>query len=175
MRKFIVLAIAALVPVLAIVGFATAGGGKSSLADVRNATAKYHDIDVARAAHDEVELAQTAEFGGGTCIADLGGAGAMGIHLLLQDRLDGTLVESEPEVLLYEKRNNGSYKLTGVEYVVAGGPRPELFGQKFADTNLGRYGNPDANVWTLHAWIWKPNPTPGTGIFAPWNPRVTCD
>ena len=174
MRKRIAIAVAAALPILAVAGYAAAGG-QSELADVRQATAKYHDIGVARSLHDEVELAQTAEFGGGTCITDLGGAGAMGIHLLLQDRLDGTLVATEPEVLLYEKRNNGSYKLTGVEYVVAGGPRPELYGQPFADTNLGRFGNPGTNVWTLHAWIWKPNPTPGLGIFAPWNPRVTCD
>lgn len=174
MRKRIAIAVAATLPILAVAGYAAAGG-QSELADVRAATAKYHDIGVARSLHDEVELAQTAEFGGGTCITDLGGAGAMGIHLLLQDRLDGTLVATEPEVLLYEKRNNGSYKLTGVEYVVAGGPRPELYGQQFADTNLGRFGNPGTNVWTLHAWIWKPNPTPGLGIFAPWNPRVTCD
>jgi hypothetical protein len=174
MRRALIAACLLVVPLLAIAGFATAGGGQSELDAVRDATAKYHDIDVARALHDEVELAQTAAYGGGTCIADVGGAGAMGIHLLLQDRLDGTLVPTEPEVLLYEKRNNGSYKLTGVEYVVAGGPQPELFGQTFADTNLARYGNPTANVWTLHAWIWKPNPSPVGGIFAPWNPQVSC-
>jgi len=175
MRKTLFAFSIAVVPLLAIAGFAAAGGGQSSLDVVREATAKYHDIDVARALHDEVELAQVAPYGTGTCIENLTGDGAMGIHLLLQDRLDGTLVASEPEVLLYEKRQNGSYKLTGVEYVVAGGPQPELFGQKLTITNLGRYGNPGANVWTLHAWIWKPNPTPEIGIFAPWNPRVTCD
>ena len=63
----------------------------------------------------------------------------------------------------------------GVEYIVAGGPQPELYGQKFADTNLARFGNPGANVWTLHAWVWKPNPTPDLGIFAPWNPRVSFE
>jgi hypothetical protein len=26
-------------------------------------------------------------------------------------------------------------------------------------------------VWGLHVWIWKENPS---GLFAPWNPRVTC-
>lgn len=175
MGKSLIAVSLAVVPLLAIAGFAAAGGGQSWLDVVREATARYHDIDVARAEHDEVELAQTAQYGGGTCIADDAGQGAMGIHLLLQDRLDRTLVASEPEVLLYEKRQNGSYKLTGVEYVVAGGPQPELFGQKLTITNLGRYGNPGANVRTLHAWIWKPNPTPEIGIFAPWNPRVTCD
>ena len=86
--------------------------------------------------------------------------------------MDGVLVPSEPEALLYEKRNDGSYKLTGVEYVVAGGPKPTLYGQPFVATNLARFGDPGATVWTLHAWIWKPN---GDGMFEPWNTRVTCD
>ena len=172
MRTKILLAtLAAAVPLLAIAGFAAAGGGQSSLADVRDATAKYHDIAVARALHNEVELTQVPPFGDGTCIANLDGPGAMGIHLLLQDRVDSALVPSEPEALLYEKRNDGSYKLTGVEYVVAGGPQPTLYGQPFVPTNLARFGNPAATVWTLHAWVWKPNPS---GILEPWNPRVSC-
>jgi len=172
MRTKILLAtLAAAVPLLAIAGFAAAGGGQSSLAEVRDATAKYHDIAVARALHNEVELTQVPPFGDGTCIANLDGPGAMGIHLLLQDRVDSALVPSEPEALLYEKRNDGSYKLTGVEYVVAGGPQPTLYGQPFVPTNLARFGNPAATVWTLHAWIWKPNPS---GILEPWNPRVSC-
>ena len=171
-KKILLAAIAAVVPLLAIAGFAAAGGGQSSLADVRDATAKYHDIEVARALHDEVELAQVQPYGDGTCITNLEGPGAMGIHLLLRDRVDGVLVPSEPEALLYEKRNDGSYKLTGVEYVVAGGPKPTLYGQPFVATNLARFGDPGATVWTLHAWIWKPN---GDGMFQPWNTRVTCD
>ena len=78
----------------------------------------------------------------------------------------------EPEAFLYEKRNNGTYKLTGFEYVVAGGPRPTLFGRAFDETNLARYGNPAATVWTLHAWVWKGNPD---GVLEPWNPTVSCD
>ena len=171
MRKSILVAVATLLPVLGIAGFAAAGGGQSSLADLRNATARYHDIDVAKAEHPQAfELEQTAAFGGGSCIADPN-AGAMGIHLMLPDRIDGTLVPTEPEALLYERRSNGSLKLTGVEYIVAGGSQPELYGQEFADTNLARYGDPATNVWTLHAWVWKPNPG---GMFDPWNTRVTC-
>jgi hypothetical protein len=170
--KVLFTTLALVVPLLAIAGFAAAGGGQSSLADVRNATAKYHDIAVARALHDEVELTQVQPYGEGTCIANLTGPGAMGIHLLLQDRVDTILVPEEPEALLYEKRRDGSYKLTGVEYVVAGDTQPTLYGQAFAATNLARFGNPGATVWTLHAWIWKPN---GDGIFEPWNTRVSCD
>jgi hypothetical protein len=174
-RKLLLGTLAVVVPVLGIAGFAAAGGGQSSIADLRQATAKYHDIGVARAEPNAVELPQVPPFGTGTCIANLNGGGAMGIHLLLQDRVDDKLVPTEPEALLYEKRNDGTYKLTGVEYVVASAERPTLYGQPFDETNLARYGNPDATVWTLHVWAWKPNPDPERGIFAPWNTRVTCN
>jgi hypothetical protein len=173
-KKLALGAIVAIVPVLVIVGLAAAGGGQSSVADLRQATAAYHDLDAANAAGYTVELAQTDAYGGGTCI-DGGSAGAMGIHLLSPSRIDGNLVPTEPEALLYERRNDGSLKLTGVEYIVAGGPQPTLYGQQFADTNLGRYGDPNTNVWTLHAWVWKPNPSEPFGIFSPWNPRVSCN
>ena len=66
----------------------------------------------------------------------------MGIHLLVPGPGGRDLVPTEPEALLYEKRNDGRYKLTGVEYVVAGGPRPTLYGQPFVATNLARFGDP---------------------------------
>jgi hypothetical protein len=50
-------------------------------------------------------------------------------------------------------------------------PRPELYGVSFDDTNLARYGDPATNVWTLHPWVFKPNPD---GMFDPSNTRVTC-
>ncbi len=169
--RIVIFALPALVAAIGV-GVAVAGG-QDELASLREATAKYHDIDVARAAGYVTELPQTDAYGGGTCIAK-GDQGAMGIHLVdtrPNGRLDGTLDPSDPEALLYERRNDGTLKLTGVEYIVAGGARPELYGQLFADTNLARYGNPEVNVWTLHAWIWKPNPS---GMFDPWNTRVTC-
>ena len=64
-KKALFASLAVAVTLLAIAGFAAAGGGQSSLADVRNATAKYHDIEVARALHDEVELAQVQPYGEG--------------------------------------------------------------------------------------------------------------
>ena len=172
MRKSLLIAVAAVLPVLGVAGYATAND-QSDLAELRQATVAYHDIEVAKAAFpDGVELPQVQPYGEGTCIANLSGAGAMGIHFLIPSRVDGNLVLTEPEALLYEKRNDGTYKLTGVEYIVGGGSRPTLFGQQFADTNLARYGNPGANVWTLHAWVWKGNPN---GVLDPWNPTVSCD
>ena len=175
MRKALLIALLTALPVLGVAGFATAGGGQSSVSELREATAAYHDVVAARAAGYTVELPQTDAFGGGTCIANLDGPGAMGIHLLSPSRVDANLDVADPEALLYERRNDGTLKLTGVEYIVAGGARPELFGQLFDTTNLGRFGDPNTTVWTLHAWVWKPNPDPIRGMFAQWNTRVTCN
>lgn len=163
-------------PVLATIVVASAlGGGQSELSSVRQATDRYHDIQTAIDAGYVTELPQTAAYPGGTCVSN-GSEGAMGIHMLdsrPNGRLDSTLDPANPEALLYEKRNDGSLKLTGVEYIVAQSvSRPQLYGQRFDDTNLARFGDPNTNVWTLHAWIWKPNPD---GMFDPWNTRVSCD
>jgi hypothetical protein len=166
-RALLLVVPATLAAALAGIAFA---GSQDDLAELRNATAAYHDIEAAKAAGYTVELPQTDAYGGGTCIAN-GAAGAMGIHLLSPGRVDGVLDAADPEVLLYERRPDDTLKLTGVEYVVAADTQPTLFGQPLADTNLGRYGSPDVNVWTLHAWVWKPNPR---GMFDPWNSRVSC-
>ena len=31
--------------------------------------------------------------------------------------------------------------------------------------------NDTFQLWGLHAWVWKENPS---GMFANWNPNVTC-
>ena len=166
----------AVLPVIAIAVVASAfGGGQSELSSLRQATAKYHDLQSAIEAGYITELPQTAAFGGGTCIAN-GAEGAMGIHMLDTRRPERRASRRNARsgragsapVREAEQRD---LKLTGVEYIVAGGAQPELYGQDFADTNLARFGNPGANVWTLHAWVWKPNPD---GMFDPWNTRVTC-
>ena len=145
-------------PLLAVAGFA-AGGGQSSLADLREATAKYHDIEVARALHDEVELPQVPSAPAPASRTSPATA-QWGSTWSLQDRVDGTLVPTEPEALLYEKRHDGSYKLTGVEYIVAAALARRSTARSSTRPTWRRYGNPAADVWTLHAWIWKPNPDP---------------
>src|SRR5947209_20145827 len=48
---------------------------------------------------------------------------------------------------------------------------PTLFGQNFQRTGAdNRYGLPA--FYSLHAWIWKDNPS---GTFSLWNPRVHSD
>lgn len=173
LKRTLIAAVAAL-PLLAIAGYAAAGG-QSDLAKVREATNAYHDIGMARNAGYTTELAL---FGTTTTCISNGTEGAMGIHMV--SSVDNTLDETHPEALLYEKRNDGSVKLTGVEYILPigsspppqGTTPPKLFGQDFNVTDAtGFFGTPTF-LWTLHVWIWKPNPA---GVFASWNTRVTCD
>ena len=64
--------------------------------------------------------------------------------------------------------NNGLVDV-GVDYIVPlalSATPPTLLGVPFAP--LG----PPLNVWALHIWAWRPNPS---GMFAPWNPKVSCE
>lgn len=98
--------------------------------------------------------------------------GAMGYHYGNGGYIeDGILRVDQPELLLYEPTKNGGRRLVGVEYVILyrDWPRdatpPVLFGQEFAKVDA--FG-----LWGLHAWVWAENPR---GMFAPWNPRVSCE
>ena len=78
-----------------------------------------------------------------------------------------------PEVLVYEPQKNGRMKLVALEYVST--VPQTLFGQSFSKTDLAPYlGGPENTnfAYTLHAWIWSPNPT---GVLMPWNPKVSCE
>jgi hypothetical protein len=70
---------------------------------------------------------------------------------------------------MYEPQKNGRMRLVGVEYVVPFAawidPQPPvLHGQEF-------HPNETFGLWTLHVWMFKHNPD---GMFADWNPTVTC-
>ena len=177
MHKIILLALAALVPVLAIAGYAAASE-RSEAAKVADATAAFHDLQVAKDAGWDVHV---ADLKGITCIAN-GADGAMGDHFangaLLFDH--GVIDATKPEALVYETRNDGTFKLVALEYIVtkadwdeANGmdaPRPVLFGQSFDFSDeTNRFGLPP--FYSLHAWIWKNNPS---GLLKPWNPQVSC-
>ena len=169
MKKRILLVALATLPVA--VGVAVAA---SAFEGAKSSTARFHDLDQARAAGYTVKVADLA---GIECIADPAGSGAMGVHMLNPDLLfdGGVIAADEPELLVYELRNDGTMKLVALEYLVLaqdweGASKPALFGQEFDTIEPGnRYGLPKA--YALHAWIWKPNPS---GILKPYNPRVDC-
>jgi hypothetical protein len=170
MKKRTLIAILAALPVL-VAGVAVAA---SAFDGAKQSTARFHDIEQAKAAGYTVTVADLA---GIECINDdAGGTGAMGVHLLNPDLLfdGGTIDAAQPEILVYEPGNNGKMKLVALEYLVFksayGAGRPELFGRQFDEVPaVNRYGIPES--WALHAWLWKPNPN---GMLAPYNPRVSC-
>lgn len=96
--------------------------------------------------------------------------GGQGYHYARTDRIDGSVSLLEPEILMYEPRPDGSMRLVGVEYIIPYAVRPRtaeppmLLGQRFHQ--IDRY-----EVWALHVWLYQFNPS---GLFANWNPLVTC-
>lgn len=89
-------------------------------------------------------------------------SGGMGYHYVNTALLDTTVAVTEPEALIYEAGQNGELELVAVEYVVPFAVHgedltpPVLFGESFRQ-------NHTYSLWTLHAWVWKDNPS---GVFA---------
>jgi hypothetical protein len=139
------------------------------LAQIRRATAKYHNIEVALA--DGYAL-------GSECVS-VPGLGAMGHHFVKNSLVDGEVDPLQPEALLYEPTEEGGFKLIGVEYIVVAAPwdaihdGPPMLGNKVFDDHRpeGSSGPPFPH-YQLHAWIWKDNPL---GIYFPFNPEVSCE
>lgn len=154
--------------VLPLTALASSGVG-AQLAQVRAATARFHDFDRALAAgygplHE--------------CTDHEGGLGAMGEHYVNGTAVGDTEFDlSQPEVLVYEPMPNGRMRLVAVEFVVfadawdAISPTPpQLFGRDLAIVEApNRYGVP--SFYQIHVWLWRNNPS---GTFSDWNPRVSC-
>jgi hypothetical protein len=170
-RAMAVAGVAALA--IASTAVAVAGSNSSSsssqLNEVRQATDAFHNLDLAMAAGYESFYLCTDETG----------VGGMGQHYVKGALVEDPILDRlRPEVLVFEPRKDGGFKLVAVEYVVlkeawhqANGPNaPRLFGKRLKLVPAGnRYGLPD--FYELHAWIWKANPR---GVFDDWNPKVSC-
>jgi hypothetical protein len=132
------------------------------LATLRRVTAPFHRFEAASAAGWSAQITP--------CMTDPA-LGGMGYHYGNVGLIDGSVRVDQPELLLYEPERNGQLRLVAVEYIIPyafharSAEAPELFGQKFKQ-------NDTFQLWGLHAWVWEDNPN---GIFASWNPRVTCD
>lgn len=151
------------------------GGSSGSAADpparddsgvtaVRNATERFHDVEVALEA-GYVPVSHCEE---------LPGVGAMGIHYLHPElAADSRIVPTQPEVLLYEPTERGLV-LVGVEYFVAEdaarSARPSVLGRPLNGPMAGH--NPQMpRHYDLHLWVWRDNPA---GLTEDWNPAVSC-
>ena len=168
-RRSVVAIMASLVLLPALSGVA-AGGGQADVADVRRATAAFHDLDAALAAGYIQFYVCTEQPGVGTMGQHYANLGLVG---------DPAIDPLRPEVLVYEPKANGDgYRLVAVEYVTIqelwqganGATTPAVLGQDLSLTGAGnRYGMPP--FFQRHLWLWEPNPA---GLFADWNPNVSC-
>ena len=107
--------------------------------------------------------------------------GAMGVHLINAENVDGVVNVDKPEALIYEPQANGKLRIVGVEYIVpkpawdALHPdpldRPALEGHllNFVD-EPNRFGLP--GFYEIHVWAFEDN---RKGALTDWNPDVTCE
>lgn len=167
-----------------------------TLAEVRAATERFRDVNVALAegyVRDPLNLCETAEMMGRP--AELG---AMGIHFAREDRLgitsppnprvNGSGIHTDflqPAILIYEPQRDGSLELVAVENLVfarawkkAGHDAPPTIHGVRYDTMVDDPATEadEAHLFEphhdRHVWIYRENPT---GVFSPFNPAVTCE
>ena len=166
-----------------------------SLKDVRVATERFRDVNVALAegyVRDPGNMCDAAEMMGKP--AELG---VMGIHFFRPDllgitappapRVSGTGTHTDftkPAVLIYEPQADETLQLVAVENLVfiksweaAGNKAPPSFQGKQYDTMVD---DPATSIdeahnfephYDRHVWIYRDNPS---GVFAQFNPNVTC-
>jgi hypothetical protein len=173
----------------------TPGPGEPTLADVRLATERFQDVNVALAEgyiRDPFNMCETAEMMGRPA-----SQGAMGIHYFRPDLLGITAPPSprvngvgtytdflKPSILIYEPQADGSMELVAVENLVfaaawkaAGHAEPPSFHGVPYDAMIDDPTTPldEAHMFEphfdRHVWIYRDNPN---GVFTPLNPAVSC-
>jgi len=94
----------------------------------------------------------------------------MGYHHVNRAFADVKLEVERPEILLYEMRPDGAYRLNGVEFIVPYRTWPR---DSVAPVLMGQTLNREDNLmfWYLHVWAWTKN---SEGLFANFNPDVAC-
>jgi hypothetical protein len=171
------------------------GHGEPTLAEVRRATERFQDVNVALAEgyiRDPFDMCDTAEMMGRPA-----SAGAMGIHYFRPDLLGITAPPSprvngvgthtdfrQPSILIYEPQDDGSMALVAVENLVfaaswqaAGHADPPTFHGVPYDSMADDPSTPldEAHMfephYDRHVWIYRDNPN---GVFTPFNPAVSC-
>ena len=188
---------------LAVVGaglasFAYPGGAAADeaaqIAAVREATAKYKDVNIA--------LAEGFVPAPSGCVSAAHEGlpaewGAMGIHYIhpamlkitkTEPRVDGMTTHTDflkPSILLYEPQADGSLVLLGVENLVfqkawteAGNTAPPAFAGRTWDAMADDPATPGDEAheferhFDQHVWTLRENPN---GALVPFNPNVTCE
>lgn len=100
----------------------------------------------------------------------------MGYHHVNPSLIDSTVDHLEPEVLVYQRNpaDPDKRRLGAVEYMIPTnlvGSKSDLDGAfpGVDGDHWHKLALPAGTFWTLHAWIWYPNPE---GVFHDENPRV---
>ena len=168
---------AVLIAVVGLIAFGSAivtSASQDQLAVVREVTARFHDVETARAAGYELGYVN----GSGSriitgCVAHPT-AGVMGYHYFNKGLIDDLVVDVErPEGLVYTSGPEGQLQLVAVEYVVPGaGSNPP--GVSEPPTVLGMPMHilvPAVGFYIQHVWVWSHNPA---GLYVDWNPELTC-
>jgi hypothetical protein len=166
-----------------------------SLQDLRRATERFRDVNVALAegyVPPPMSMCEGAEHMGYP--TELG---AMGIHYFRPDLLGLTVVEPrvdgtgthtdfrQPSILIYEPQADGSLELVAIENLVfkaaweaAGRREPPSFNGTTYYQMVDDPATPadEAHMfephYDLHIWLYRDNPN---GVFAQFNPAVTCE
>ena len=132
---------------------------ESAVATLRRVTARYHDLEAAKA--DGFVLLHPCENR-----PDEGPVGIVYVHM--GRLLDGVIDPESPDALIYEPEGKRP-RLVGVEFAL---PYPFWTGEEppvFLGNSFQR--EDEFGVYALHAWVWRHNPE---GMFAETNPRVSC-
>jgi hypothetical protein len=149
-------------------------GLEDELAEVRGVTARFHDLDAALEAGYELGWVNGSDVRIITGCVFHPTAGAMGYHYFNAELMaDLTTDALAPEVLVYAPGENGNLQLAAVEWVVRG-QNSNPPGVSSPPSVLGMPMHilvPAVGFYIMHAWVWKPNPA---GMFADWNPEVSC-
>ena len=121
------------------------------LQQARAATAKYRNIQNA------------IKDGYSDIMVDVEG---MGHHYMKSAIVDATFDIRQPEILVYNRDENGNQELVAVEYAV-----PLIYSRPEGFTGPDDLWNNNSGfpLWLLHAWVWAYNPD---GVFNWTNPNV---
>ena len=170
-----------------------AAGHEPTLAEVKQATSRFQDVEVALKEGyiaDPMNLCDTADMMGRPA-----SDGAMGIHFFRPDllaitatepRVNGVGVHTDflnPAILIYEPQADGTLELVAVENLVfkaswdsLGAEPPSFLGVPYdlmaddASTEIDEAHMFEPH-YDRHVWIYRENPN---GVFAQFNPDVSC-
>ena len=164
------------------------------LSAIRAATEKYRDVKAAIADGYVLPMQMCVASGNEGLPAQLG---AMGLHYVRPDllkitgqqpRVSGAGTHTDflkPSVLIYEPQPDGSQQMVAIENLVWAKAWKEAGNKGAPAFHNNEYfyvhDNPDTPVdeahgfephYELHFWLYRDNPA---GMFAPFNPSVSCD